>query len=108
MHLQAEYTHVWAVLDVLSAFQAGLCHTHPLPMGKAQQDVAVHGSSHSSTAVVPPVWPCLFLTVQQGVLVRTSLRVVFLEGNYVMNDQKGELPSLAWMCSETWEKLPRV
>lgn len=39
MHLQSEYTHAWAVLDLLSTFQAGLCHTHPLPMGKAQQDV---------------------------------------------------------------------
>lgn len=94
----------WAVLDVLRTFQAVLCHTRPLPMGKAQQGVAAHGSSHSSTAVVPPVWPCLFLAVQPGVLERTPLRAVFLEGNYIMNDQKGELPSLAWICSETWEK----
>lgn len=85
------------MLEALSTFQA---HTGPLPMGKAQQDIAAPGSSHTSTAHEPPVWPCLFLTVQKGALVRTPLRAVFLEENNIM----GELPSLAWICSETWQK----
>lgn len=32
--------------------------------------------------------------------MRTPLRAVFLEENNIM----GELPSLAWICSETWQK----
>lgn len=36
--------------------------------------------------------------------MRTSLRVVFLEGKYIMNDQKREFHSLAWICSEIWKK----
>lgn len=36
--------------------------------------------------------------------MRAPLTAIFLEGNYIMNDQKGELPSLAWICSETWQK----
>lgn len=77
-------------------------------MGKAQQDIAAHGSSHSNTADEPPVWPCLFFTVQRGVLVRTPLTVVFLEGNHIVNDQKGEFPPWLGSALRHGGNLPRV
>ena len=41
------------------------------------------GSSHAIPAISPPAWPCLYLTMQQEVLMRTSFRnrVIFLRGN---------------------------
>lgn len=107
MHLQSEYTHAWAVLGC-----AGL--TEHIPGWAVPHTSLAHGKS-SAGCCSPWQLPlkhsscttCVALPVSNSAArspCETSLRAVFLEGNYIMNDQKGELPSLAWICSETWEK----
>ena len=65
------------------ALSSPLGCTDPLAAGHLHQPSVMPeltGSSHSA----PPAWPCLYLTEQQQVLMRTSFRkrVVFLWGNY--------------------------
>lgn len=72
------------------------------------------GSTCLIAAITPPAWCCLYLKLQQEILMRTSFRnrVVFLWGNYIISEnssRKRENFSL-WTQSSLhnvlWENLP--
>ena len=58
-----------------TAIKPVLCCTDPLATGQPQQHVVTQepaGRSHSVLVITSPAWPCLYLTVQQDVLMKTS------------------------------------
>jgi len=57
------------------AFKAVLWGTDPLATGQPQQHIVTPepaGSSPSEPDIMPPAWPCLYLTAQEEVLMKTS------------------------------------